>query len=221
MQLPETRRSLRRQSQIRSTSSSPAFYRAGQAVTCDVASHASPVQPVQAPVHESRDYPRYPYGSIDLRESVQESLSIDANAHMRKEAQPVRPNDSQQSFDEPISSKAVSKEAGGEEKSDESVYSSWSPIPTPTGMSRIEVNAVGESADGDEKEEDYGRFWEKDLDEGGVRQGQAQPDEDLFGGRSKKDLEDLFDETEEELEEEQRADQWPDQRHPPSCRVHR
>ena len=45
-----------------------------------------------------------------------------------------------------------------------------------------EANAVGESADGDEKEEDYGRFWEKDLDEGGVRHGQAQPEEDLFGG---------------------------------------
>ena len=71
---------------------------------------------MQAPVSENRDYPRYPYGSIDLRESVQESLDIDANAHMRKEAQPVRPDDSQQSFDEPISSKAVSKEAGGEKQ---------------------------------------------------------------------------------------------------------
>ena len=84
-------------------------------MTCDVAGHASPVQPVHAPVPESRDYPRYPSGSLDLRESERGSLSIDANAHMRKEAQPVRPNDSKQSFDEPISSKAVSKEAGGEE----------------------------------------------------------------------------------------------------------
>ena len=70
---------------------------------------------------------------------------------MRKEAQPVRPNDSQQSFDEPISSKAVSKEAGGEKsdeiEQDESARNSV--------VKNDEANAVGESADGDEKEEDY------------------------------------------------------------------
>ena len=85
-----------------------------------------------------------------------------------------------------------------------------------------EANAVGESADGDEEEEDYGRFWEKDLDEEGVRQGQAQPDEELFGGvhRSKEELEDLLDEAEglgEELEEEPQFKEKSDERSWTAC----
>ena len=65
-------------------------------MTSDVTAHASPVQPVHAPVPKSGDDLRCSSGSIDLRAPDATSPSIDANAHMRKEAQNVRPSDLRQ-----------------------------------------------------------------------------------------------------------------------------
>ena len=65
-------------------------------MTCNVADHASPVQLVHAPVPKSGDVLGRSFGSIDPRAPDATSPSIDANAHLRKEAQPVRPCDLRQ-----------------------------------------------------------------------------------------------------------------------------
>ena len=65
-------------------------------MTRDVADHASPVQSVHAPVPKRGDTLERTPGSVDLRAPDTMSPSTDANAHMREEAQPVRPCDLRQ-----------------------------------------------------------------------------------------------------------------------------
>ena len=93
-------------------------------------------------------------GSIDLRAPDATSPSIDANAHTRKEAQPVRPSDPrQQKFDEKTVRFA---EANVDETAvDRTVrpvmgQTPSQPVQRKEEASEDEANAVGEGADGDE-----------------------------------------------------------------------